>query len=67
MDLVPDDQTAGWNSLLKHSALVARLAARPDTHEQYRAGAWRPADSRRDMKLIVYPRVAGGAASTMPR
>ena len=66
MALVPDDRTAGWSSLLKHSALVARLAARPDTHEQYRARAWRPADSRRDMKLIVYPRVAGGVTSTMP-
>jgi hypothetical protein len=66
MALIPDDRAAGWNSLLKHSALVARLAARPDTHEQYRGGAWRPADSRRDMKLIVYPRVAGGVTSTMP-
>ena len=66
MALLPDDGSAGWNSLLKHSALVARLEARSDTHEQYRAGAWRPAAARRDMKLIIYPRVAGGVTPTLP-
>ena len=66
MALIPDEAAAGWSSLLKHSALVARLAARSDTHEQYRAGAWRPAAARRDMRLIIYPRVAGGVGPTLP-
>ena len=66
MALIPDDAKAGWSSLLKHSALVARLAARSDTHEQYRAGAWRPAAARRDMVLIIYPRAAGGVGPTLP-
>ena len=66
MALIPDDESAGWNALLKHSAVVARLGMRYDTHEQYRAGAWRPVAARRDMKLILYPRVAGGAVATLP-
>ena len=49
--------------LASMEVLVRRLIG---SRRSNRAGAWRPADSRRDMKLIVYPRVAGGVTSTMP-
>ena len=64
--LIPDDPRAGWNRLLRHSAVVAKLEARSDVLEQYRAGAWRPTRAMRDMKLIVYPRAAGGGGRAMP-
>ena len=66
MALIPDDPRAGWNRLLRHSAVVAKLEARSDVLEQYRAGAWRPTRALRDMKLIVYPRAAGGGGRAMP-
>ena len=58
--LVPSAPGAAWNSLVKHSAVVGRLAVGSGAFEEHRGGAWRTVPARRDMLLVAYPRVAGG-------
>ena len=57
--LLPVDETAAWNKLLKHGRVVGRWEGGEHDLEHRVLGTWRPTPFRRPMQLVLFPRAAG--------
>ena len=58
--LVPDDRSgAAWSPLADRMSCVARLSTSEPVLEEYGTGAWRAVCPRRELALMMVPRVAG--------
>lgn len=59
MALVPDDDSASWNALLKHGLTVGRFRSGDRGLERAGSTHWTPCRFVRPMRLVVFPRAAG--------
>ena len=59
MALIPDDESAAWNSLLRHGLTIGRFRAGDRGLERAGSTNWTPCRFVRPMRLVLFPRAAG--------
>ena len=61
--LVPDDERPAWNSLMRYGRVMGRIGSGEEALLVSEGSVWRPATTRRPMRVVVFPR----AAESVPR
>ena len=57
--VVPDDDAPAWNKLMRHGLTIGRLETGDPALEMNELGRWRPVDTRRPARVVLFPRAAG--------